>query len=34
MDMLVSGDQVLSALGLALMTVMTAEVAGCSNDLS
>ena len=33
-DMLVSGAQVLSALGLALMMVTTVEAAGCSNDSS
>ena len=33
-DMLVSDAQVLSALGLALMIVTTAEAAGCSNDSS
>ena len=33
-DMLVSDAQVLSALGLALMIVRTAEAAGCSNDSS
>ena len=33
-DMLVSDAQVLSALGLALMMVMTVEAAGCSKDLS
>ena len=33
-DMLVSGSQVLSALGLALMMVTTVEAAGCSNDSS
>ena len=33
-DMLVSGAQVLSALGLALMMVTTVEAAGYSNDSS
>ena len=33
-DMLVSGAQVLSPLGLALMIVTTVEAAGCSDDSS
>ena len=33
-NMLVSVAQVLSALGLALMMVTTAEAVGCSNDSS